>query len=1336
MNPVFRSRLASVTIVFALVLALPARGELAPGRVPEPLRPWVDWVLHDQREARCPVLHGGSERQCFWPSALELDLGATGGTATQEWLLFRDGWVPLPGSVESWPQDVMSDGEPVVVREEEGRPQIRLSAGRHRIEVSYRWTSPPESLAVPTEVGLLRLRLNGQPVAFPNRGDDGQLWLQQRTSEAAEESRLDLDVYRRVVDEVPLQLDTRLVLRVAGKGREELLGQVLPEGFIPLSLTSPLPARLEPDGRLRVQLRPGIWEITLVARHHGSIDALSLPPAGDERREEIWAFDARSALRVVEVEGVTAVNPEQTELPSEWSGLPAYRVRPGETFRLQERQRGDAGRGEDSLVLRRVWWLDFDGGGYTLHDDVTGSVRRSTRLDMQASVELGRVAIDSKDQFLTHIPGQDAAGVELRSAELNLAADSRLNSALRELPAAGWDHDFEQTSAELRLPPGWRLLHASGVDSAEPTWITRWNLLDLFVVLITTMAISRLWGWPLGAIALAALTLTHTEPEAPTAVWLFLVAVEAIVRIAPEGRWQSSARFVRLLVVACLLLVSLPYIVGEVRQGMHPAVGTSDWPAAPAEAPEPFAQSARYLGSEVQFKKSVYDEAEAAPVIDRRTDPNAVVQTGPGLPTWTWHQVSLGWNGPVERGETFRLYLLSPRINLLLAVLRSLLLFVLIGGITVAITGYRGLPGRSLLKTAAVLLLIAVGATRAQAEFPSPELLGELKQRLLEPPDCEPVCAGSSQLQLEANEKELRLVFYAEAAARTAVPLPGGDTQWLPQTILVDGVEVTAPRGAREADSAVGLRRSEGVFWLTLTPGRHTVVLQGPLPDRDAVQLSMRLKPHRVEVATLQGWRIDGVGEDGVADDDLQLTRVRTDGNATASLEAGTLPPFVVVTRSLHLGLTWTVETTVSRMTPTGVAAILEIPLLPGELITSAQPRVIDGKAQVNLAPAEESLSWQSVLQTAVELTLRAADSSQYAETWKLDVEPMWHVALDGIPSVHRDLPTHEWRPWPGEEVHVTISRPAGIGGQTTTIDDSIVRLSPGQRATDLTLELTLRSSRGGQHTLTLPAGSVLQSLTINEVAQPVRQEEQRVVVPISPGTQKVKLAARLDQPIERSFVTPPIDLGAASVNATTEIQVPSDRWVLLVGGPSFGPAVLFWSLLVVTALIALALGRVTLTPLRTLQWFLLGIGLTQVPVYAAMVIVGWLIALGWRSRYGESLGRYSFNGLQLLLIGWTLIALLALFWSIEQGLLGLPEMQIAGNGSDASVLRWYQDRAGSELPQAWFVSVPLLVYRLAMLAWALWLAQALLSWLRWGWDCFRTGGLWRSLTRVASSVS
>ena len=41
--------------------------------------------------------------------------------------------------------------------------------------------------------------------------------------------------------------------------------------------------------------------------------------------------------------------------------------------------------------------------------------------------------------------------------------------------------DFQSVSASLNLPPGWRLFHASGADDA-PSWLRRWDLLDLFLL--------------------------------------------------------------------------------------------------------------------------------------------------------------------------------------------------------------------------------------------------------------------------------------------------------------------------------------------------------------------------------------------------------------------------------------------------------------------------------------------------------------------------------------------------------------------------------------------------------------------------------------------------------------------------------------------------------------------------------------------------------------------------------------------------------------------------------------------------------------------------------------
>jgi hypothetical protein len=148
--------------------------------------------------------------------------------------------------------------------------------------------------------------------------------------------------------------------------------------------------------------------------------------------------------------------------------------------------------------------------------------------------------------------------------------------------------------------------------------------------------------------------------------------------------------------------------------------------------------------------------------------------------------------------------------------------------------------------------------------------------------------------------------------------------------------------------------------------------------------------------------------------------------------------------------------------------------------------------------------------------------------------------------------------------------------------------------------------------------------------------------------------------------------------------------------------------------------------PRRARHWFLLSLGLTQAPLSIAILIVAWLLALGWRRQRGAAAAGRAFNLLRVLLAAATVAALAGLFWSITNGLLGLPEMQISGNGSSASNLLWYLDRSGDVLPRPWVLSLPLVLYRLAMLAWALWLAQALLRRLKWGWGCFSEGGLWR----------
>jgi hypothetical protein len=184
---------------------------------------------------------------------------------------------------------------------------------------------------------------------------------------------------------------------------------------------------------------------------------------------------------------------------------------------------------------------------------------------------------------------------------------------------------------------------------------------------------------------------------------------------------------------------------------------------------------------------------------------------------------------------------------------------------------------------------------------------------------------------------------------------------------------------------------------------------------------------------------------------------------------------------------------------------------------------------------------------------------------------------------------------------------------------------------------------------------------------------------------------------------------------------------VLWTQGPQRGPAVRFWSLLAVALLAAFLLGRVAASPLRPHQWMLLSLGLTQIPLPAALIVVAWLFFLVWRGSLGfGKLPNWGYNVLQMALVLVTLVALGIFIAIVNQGLLGDPEMFILGNGSNRYALHWYQAHLDGVLAEPLVVSVSIWWYRLLMLLWALWLAASLVRWLGWGWRQFANGGVFR----------
>jgi hypothetical protein len=189
---------------------------------------------------------------------------------------------------------------------------------------------------------------------------------------------------------------------------------------------------------------------------------------------------------------------------------------------------------------------------------------------------------------------------------------------------------------------------------------------------------------------------------------------------------------------------------------------------------------------------------------------------------------------------------------------------------------------------------------------------------------------------------------------------------------------------------------------------------------------------------------------------------------------------------------------------------------------------------------------------------------------------------------------------------------------------------------------------------------------------------------------------------------------------------------VLWAEGPTLGPAIRLWVILLVAILAGLLLGRLKYSPLGRLEWVLLAIGLTQVDVVAALVVVAWLFLLGSRGKSDSELPlRWQFNLRQILIIILTIVSLAILIVAVGSGLLGQPRMFVVGNGSSQAYLSWFQPHATGQLPEPMIVSVSVWYYRLLMLAWALWLACALVRWLNEGWTSFSRGGIWKRRPRV-----
>jgi hypothetical protein len=247
-----------------------------------------------------------------------------------------------------------------------------------------------------------------------------------------------------------------------------------------------------------------------------------------------------------------------------------------------------------------------------------------------------------------------------------------------------------------------------------------------------------------------------------------------------------------------------------------------------------------------------------------------------------------------------------------------------------------------------------------------------------------------------------------------------------------------------------------------------------------------------------------------------------------------------------------------------------------------------------------------------------------------------------------------------------------------------------------------------------------------------LRPENDELSIGLLPGEHSVDLSWQSAVGAGLSLASEAVDLRAPASNVTTRIELPADRWPLLkfTRGAGVGPAILYWSELAAFLVLAALLGRWAVSPLKTHEWLLLGIGLSTLSWGIFVMVALWLFALQWRSQWkSERAPRWTFNLAQIVLAIFTVVALSGLIFSgIRYGFLSTPDMGVAGPGSGGNTFSWFADQTDSVLPRPSVISVPLWIYKTLVLAWAFWIAYALaMRWLPWAWRAWSTNGYWRA---------
>lgn len=602
-----------------------------------------------------------------------------------------------------------------------------------------------------------------------------------------------------------------------------------------------------------------------------------------------------------------------------------------------------------------------------------------------------------------------------------------------------------------------------------------------------------------------------------------------------------------------------------------------------------------------------------------------------------------------------------------------------------------------------ILPLPQGGAPQDQRQVgPGDARLKEMERRLFPEPECKAAgaCAQIQSAKFSGSGSRMEIELEIHALARSKVALP-----------KVSGARLVEAKGGSGQ-----FRRGEGAdeAFALAEPGSEKLTLSYKA-EKGQVSVAFPNAPKRTLAEESFGKEWSLSTQPGASSATLsKIGGKRADDAESGGAQRFDAPLYFEALRKISVEPSETkVVTTLKRKSPPEAPASARVALAAGERALGDSVKQEGGEVLVEWKPGQTEVSFESRIDSR-SFELSAPKDWGRKEVWVVKANPRLLPKAEGMdPSAtSTEDGSAVYEPFGGEKLKVSVSEPKAVGGSWMAWDkveavESGGAGGAGGSIRETSLKLLARASSAGVAKIGVPAEWRLVKALVEGTEVPLAGKEGNYALQLPQGRTEVEMW--FNAPTEESFwefrSAPKLRLEAPAANLTWSAQ-PSwaSRWLLWSGGDALGPAVRIWGVLA-----ALAAGLFWLWKLAPKSswsfglggWMLLGLPLALQNAWFAVAVAAGPALLAWcEAKGGKSLGG---RGLATAALAAGALALAA---GLFNGLVGAPDPMLLNQAERifmgrSSGLLWYQD-FGSDLPDGWFVTMPLWVYKALMLGWAL----------------------------------